>query len=90
MQKSFFQLICPFWSAFESCAKVLVTDAPAIMKFDAMMSRTIHALNRPRFAKDGQKSYSFDGCADERIEPEYCPPGKTESRNAAGGPQGQA
>jgi hypothetical protein len=90
MQKPFFQMICPLWVAFESFAKVVTTDAPAIMKFDTVMSRAIHALNRAPFVETRSESHSLGGCANECIEPHVYPLEKTEIRSADHGSKKQA
>jgi hypothetical protein len=71
MQKLYFQMICPFWAMFESCVEMLIRDASPAMRFDAMMSRTIHALNRSRFAQAGQSPYPSAFCTDEHVGPVY-------------------
>jgi hypothetical protein len=87
MQKLYFQMICPFLTVFEACAEMLIRDAPPMMKFDAMVSRTIHALNRSRFAQDSQSPYPSAFCTDEYVEPAYFQQNKAGNRFAADDPK---
>lgn len=86
MQKLYSQIICPFLTMFESCAEMLIRDVSPMMKFDAVVSRTIHALNRARFVQDGRSPYPPAFCNDEHVEPAYVQH-KAENRCAISGPK---
>ncbi|HEX4604516.1 MAG TPA: hypothetical protein VH724_11005 [Candidatus Angelobacter sp.] len=49
MNSFFFQPPCPFFDALESCAEVLAAGVTRSMKFDAIVSRAVHAMNRVDF-----------------------------------------
>ena len=72
MRKLFSQMVCPFWIVLESCAEVLSRESPPAMKFDTLVSRTIHALNRSQFVQDGPTPFPSQLCVEEHVEPESC------------------
>lgn len=53
MEPFFKIVIWPVWTAFAWSMELLGQDVPAAMKFDAIVSRSAHALNRPQKELDG-------------------------------------
>jgi len=51
MNSFFFQMVCPFWAALQSCAEVMASDASNTIKIDALVSHAVHTFNRSHSGK---------------------------------------
>jgi hypothetical protein len=49
MSNFFSQITRPFWMALGSCAEMVASNVSGTMKFDALVSRAVHTLNRFHF-----------------------------------------